>query len=124
MAHEQYQSCIDECYACAIACDHCAVSCLAEQDVKTMARCIQLDMDCAGLCRLAASFMSRNSEFATSICSACAELCDACGEESAQHMMDHCQQCAEACRRCAAECRRMSSHGQMTQSRPSGVAAH
>ncbi|CAM5566086.1 hypothetical protein ECAE60S_04629 [Eoetvoesiella caeni] len=34
MPHEQFQSCIDACYARATACDHCAVSCLDQQDVK------------------------------------------------------------------------------------------
>ncbi len=112
MAHEQFQSCIDECNACATACDHCAVSCLAEQDVQKMARCIKLDMDCAQICRLAASYMARGSELSNVICNACAEICDACGEECAQFPMDHCQRCAEACRRCAAECRRMATGAQ------------
>lgn len=120
MAHEQYQSCIDECYACATACDHCATSCLNEQDVQMMARCIRLDMDCAQICRLAASYMSKGNDFAGAICNMCAEICEACGEECAQHQMEHCQQCAEACRRCAAECRRMASG---VQTRGMGQAA-
>lgn len=125
MAHEQYQSCIDECYACATACDHCAASCLSEQDVQKMARCVKLDMDCAQLCRLAASYMARDSEFAGVICNACAEVCDACAEECAQHQMEHCQRCAEACRRCAAECRRMASGAQaMGKGQASGATAH
>ncbi len=83
MAHEQFQSCIDECYSCAAACDHCAASCLFEQDVQKMAKCIRLDLDCAQMCRLAASYMGRGSEFASPVCNACAEICDACGEECA-----------------------------------------
>jgi hypothetical protein len=39
------QSCIDACNACADACDFCAASCLQEQDVKMMAKCIGLDME-------------------------------------------------------------------------------
>lgn len=109
MAHEQFQSCIDECNACADACDHCAAACLSEQDVQAMARCVKLDMDCAQICRLAAAYMARGSEFAGMVCNACAEICDACGEECGQHPMAHCQQCAEACRRCAEECRRMAA---------------
>src|SRR5690606_30568793 len=63
MAHHQYQSCIQACYTCAAACDHCATACLAEKDVKMMARCIELDMDCAAICRLAAAAMARGSRF-------------------------------------------------------------
>lgn len=108
MPHKKFQSCIDACYACASECDHCAVSCLDEQDASSMARCVKLDMDCAAMCRLAASYMARGSEFAQSICRLCAEICEACGEECAKHEMEHCQRCAEVCRTCAEECRRMA----------------
>lgn len=108
MAQQQYESCIEACNTCADACDYCAASCLQEPDVKAMARCIALDMDCAQICRLAAGYMARGSEFAGILCQTCAEICDACGDECAKHQMQHCQECAQACRRCADECRRMS----------------
>lgn len=108
MAHEQFAACIEACQQCASACDHCSTACLAEDDVKAMARCIALDMDCAGICRYAAGVMARGSEMAQSVCALCADICEACGEECGRHAMGHCQECAEACRRCAAECRRMS----------------
>lgn len=108
MSHEQFKSCIDACYACAAACDHCAAACLQEDDVKMMARCIALDMDCAQICRMAASYMARGSEFAKAICQACADVCQTCGDECAKHQMGHCQECAQACHRCAEECRRMA----------------
>lgn len=50
MPHQQMQSCIDACNQCAQACDHCAAACLQEKDVKALARCIQLDIDCAQIC--------------------------------------------------------------------------
>ncbi len=109
MAHEQYKSCIDACYACAAACDHCAASCLAEPDPKPMAECIRLDIDCAEMCRLAAGYMARDSALAATICRACAEVCGACGAGCDQHDHTHCKECAEACRRCAEECRRMAA---------------
>jgi hypothetical protein len=109
MAHQQYAPCIEACNACAVACDHCAASCLQEPDVKMVARCIALDMDCAQICRLAAAYMARGSEFAAAVCQACAEVCQACGDECARHQMSHCQECAAACRRCADECRRMAA---------------
>lgn len=125
MAHEQYESCIQSCNDCADACDHCAAACLGEDDVKMMARCIALDVDCAAICRLAASYMARGSEFAGALCQVCADICDACGEECAKHDSDHCQRCAEACRQCAAECRKMMTKSAKTgQDRPAGRSAH
>jgi hypothetical protein len=85
------------------------VSCLGEQDVKMLARCIALDVDCAAVCRLAAGAKARGSECAAAICEACAQVCDACGQECNRHTaMSHCQACAQACMRCAQECRRMA----------------
>jgi hypothetical protein len=109
MAHRQYADCIAACNACADACDHCFAACLAEDDVKMMARCIALDVDCAAICRLAAGYMARGSELAPRLCAMCAEVCEACGEECAKHRHGHCQECAAACRRCADACRRMAA---------------
>ena len=109
MANQQYASCIEACNSCADTCDFCAASCLQEQDVKMMARCIALDMDCAQICRMAAAYMARGSEFAKAICQQCADICQACGDECARHQMQHCQDCAAACKRCADECRRMAA---------------
>jgi hypothetical protein len=108
MAHQQYASCIEACNQCAVACEHCATACLKEPDPKAMARCIELDMDCAAICRLAAAAMARGSENARAICALCGDICEMCGDECAKHQMDHCQECAQMCRRCADECRRMS----------------
>lgn len=111
MAHQKYASCVEACNACADACDHCSTACLQEPDVKMMARCIALDIDCAAICRLAAGAMARDSEFAKQVCQLCATVCEACGDECAKHQNAHCQECAQACRRCAEECRRMSAGG-------------
>ena len=108
MPREQFQACIDACYACAAACDNCSTACLQEDEVKMMARCIALDMDCAQICRAAAGFMARGSDSARALCRLCADVCAACGEECGKHPMDHCQQCAQACRHCADECRKMA----------------
>lgn len=105
-----FQSCIDACNACADACDFCAAACLKEEDVKAMARCIAFDMDCAQICRVAASYMARGSHQAQAICRVCAEICKACADECGQHQMDHCQKCAEACRACAAACERTAAN--------------
>ncbi len=103
----QYQSVIEALNACAASCDHCYQACFQEQDLKMMARCIQLDRDCAEICKLTASALARSSEIATTLLQACAEICRACGEECAQHgeHMEHCRECAEACKRCEEACR-------------------
>ncbi len=75
--HQQYQSCVAACNACADACDHCSTACLQESDVKMMARCIALDIDCAQICRVAAAVMARGGPAASAICQACAAICDA-----------------------------------------------
>lgn len=116
MAHEHFQTCIDACNSCALASDHCAAACLKEQDVANMARCIQLDIDCAQICHLAVAYMARGSELAADVCELCATVCDACAQECARHQAVHCQECAKACRRCAQECRQIAS--ERTRTRP------
>ncbi len=91
-------------------CNFCAAACTREEDVKMMAACIRLDMECAAICYAAASLMSMGSSKAKEICRICAEICEACAQECDKHgqHMDHCRQCAEACHRCAEECRSMA----------------
>lgn len=107
MKHPKFKECIDACIACAVACDHCAISCLSEEDVKMMSKCILLDLECAAICRSASGLMSLDSTYSTQLCRICAEACKSCAEECARHNMDHCQKCAEACRNCAAACENM-----------------
>jgi hypothetical protein len=109
MGHILNTLCIEACDACAHACDRCAASCLQEADTAKMARCIALDLECADLCRLAATTMARDGEFARQICRLCAEVCEACAQECSRHEHAHCHACAEACRTCADECRTMAA---------------
>lgn len=113
MSHQTYQACIDACNQCATLCNHCATACLKEDNVKMMARCIALDIDCAAICQLAAAAMARGSEKAQAICALCADICEACGQECGQHQHEHCQQCAQACRQCAQGCRSMASNARV-----------
>ena len=73
-----------------------------------MARCIELDRDCAAICHTASFLMSSGSEFVGEICRVCAEICRACGEECRKHDLEHCQRCAEHCEQCAEECEKMA----------------
>jgi hypothetical protein len=74
-----------------------------------MARCIELDMDCAQICRLAAAYMARGSENAAELCRVCAQICRTCAEECKNHSADHCQHCAETCLACAEQCEKMAA---------------
>jgi hypothetical protein len=104
-----YETCIEACLACAAACDYCASACLKETNVNKMAKCIQLDMECAVMCRTASQFMSLESEHANAVCQLCADICNACADECNKHNMDHCKRCASICRSCAEECAIMSA---------------
>ena len=109
--YHTYKTCIEACLKCASICNHCASSCTQEEDVKMMAGCIQLDMECAAICYASAQLMSLGSSKAKELCRLCADICEACGNECGQHASHskHCQECAEACKACAEECRRMAA---------------
>lgn len=94
-------------HKCADECNHCATACLQEQDVKMLAKCISLDIDCAQICNVAASLLARGSKHAQHLLKECVEICTACADECAKHAengMEHCRNCAEACRACAEAC--------------------
>ncbi len=74
-----------------------------------MARCIQLDMECASICYASAQLMSLGSDKAMAVCRICAEICEACAAECKNHQTEHCQECARACEQCAQECRKMAA---------------
>ncbi|MES2267440.1 MAG: four-helix bundle copper-binding protein [Bacteroidota bacterium] len=77
-----------------------------------MSRCIQLDLECAAVCRAATELMSLGSEYSEHLCRLCVDACKACAEECEKHAqmgMEHCKKCAEACRRCAEACEQMAT---------------
>ena len=105
MSHENHKKLISTLNECAVECNHCTSACLDEQDVKMLAKCIKLEIDCAEICRLAISFLARGSEHADHILKECSEICEACAKECEKHAnMEHCKKCAEACRKCAEAC--------------------
>lgn len=105
MSHQNQKELINMLNECAVECNYCTAACLEEQDVKMLAKCIKLEIDCAEICRLASSFLARGSEHAEHILKECAEVCEACAKECEKHShMEHCKKCAEACRRCAEAC--------------------
>ena len=105
MAHQQNKQLMDALNNCATECNHCTTACLDEQDVKMLAKCIKLDLDCAEICRLTASLIARGSEHGKHLLKECGEICNACAQECEKHShMKHCKRCAEACRVCAQAC--------------------
>ena len=99
--------CLRACNDCASACLQCAVGCLKEDQPKAMVHCINLDLECADICGLAAASIARGGEHMNEICALCAKACESCAAECAKHSMEHCKRCAEACRKCAEACRAM-----------------
>jgi hypothetical protein len=91
----------------------CSAACLQEEDVKMMAQCIRLDMDCAQICSLVTAYLARNSEFASQVCDLCAQVRDVCAAECSGHQHEYCLRCAQAYRRCADECRSVMSRGSL-----------
>ena len=89
---------------CALACERCMSGCLEEEDVTTMAYCIELDRDCADVCFLGSRLLLRDSEIAHQYLKICEEACRMCAEECSMHKHEHCQECARACRRCQEAC--------------------
>ncbi len=107
---------IEACFDCAQACSACADAWLGEQDVRSLVRCIRLDLDCADVCEATTRILSRqtafDAEMANTTLRACAQACRLCGEECerhAQHGMEHCRICAEAYRRCESACNNLLS---------------
>ena len=108
MAHEKNRELLDALNNCVAECNHCAVACLDEQDVRMLSRCIKLNIDCADICQLASSLIARGSEHANHLLKECADICEACAEECEKHShLEHCKKCAEACRKCGEACAQM-----------------
>lgn len=90
---------------CAVECQHCASSCLKEDNAKALAVCISLNKDCADICNLAVKFLSRESKKAISAIGMCADICAECAKECEKHDHSHCIECAKICRQCEQSCR-------------------
>jgi hypothetical protein len=100
----QHQDLLNKLNACVAACEHCATSCLKEEDVDMMRDCILTDRDCADICALMARLVARDSKHARHMAKECAEVCSICAEECGKHEAQHCKDCAKACRECAEAC--------------------
>lgn len=104
MDYHENKKIIEASLKCAALCNHCAASCLQENDTKMMVKCIQLDMECAAICYATAQLLSLGSKHSKAIAKLCAEFCNECAEECGKHEDKHCQECAAACKACADAC--------------------
>ncbi len=103
--HEKNKPLIQTLKDCSAECNHCYSACLQEDDVKMMAKCIQLDRNCADICDMTASWLASGSELSDKLKKLCSEVCNACAEECEKHSHEHCKRCAEMCRKCSEACK-------------------
>lgn len=90
---------------CAITCTRCASVCIDEKKSKQLSHCIELDIDCAGICNTVATFAARNSAYAKELLDECITICHACADECEKHPeVEYCNQCAAVCNECVREC--------------------
>lgn len=92
---------------CALTCEECEAACLNEENITLLARCIELDRDCADICLQASRLIQRDSEISDEYLMVCEKICRMCAEECNKHNHDHCKICAEACSACASACHSM-----------------
>ena len=98
---------------CGTTCTQCADSCLSEDDIARLAKCIRLNLDCADVCVATGRVISRQTERDANVTrlllEACIAACRSCGEECERHAqhMAHCRVCAESCRQCEEACREL-----------------
>ncbi|EMG36970.1 hypothetical protein PCS_02249 [Desulfocurvibacter africanus PCS] len=111
MDRESLVRCIEACYECAQTCAMCADACLAEDEVKRLARCIRLDLDCMDICVATGNALSRQVGVEPAIqraqVEACMEACRVCADECDKHakMHEHCRICSEMCDTCKNACK-------------------
>lgn len=89
---------------CGTTCEVCAADCLDEQQIEMLAKCIELDRDCADICYLTAKLLIRDNQIAHKMLEICVEICDKCADECSKHEHEHCKKCAEICRKCRQAC--------------------
>lgn len=116
MKKNVYDEYIKACLDCAVACNTCTVACLNEPEVKSLAKCIQLNLECATVCKAAAELMTLQSTFSGRLIDLCLDVCNDCAAECGLHASmgtEHCRICAEACLQCATVCSKLPVAGEV-----------
>lgn len=100
MYRPQFQACIEQCHACALACDRSVVA-IGAGTWSVLA------IDCAQVCRLLASLLSRGSAGVAPVGGLCETVCRDCARACRTQVSGASAEIAVACDACAAECHRM-----------------
>jgi len=111
---EIVESSIQELIEAQQACTVCADSCLSEEEVKMLTRCIQLNLDCADVINTTVRLLSRPAtpslELVKQQLMASITALEACATECQKHSkMEHCKICMEICRSTKESTQRMLS---------------
>lgn len=109
MNEELTEACILACRKCANECEQTALACSLSPKVNTLAKCLEMAIYCADMCRLTTAFIQRSELHAGRFSALCAEVCDICAAECEKYNETACRQCAQVCRECAAACRKIST---------------
>lgn len=102
------QDCIQNCQECqTILNDMLTATCLVKGGDHVEQGHVKLMLDCVAACNACVDFMSRNSEYHSHYCRACAEVCQACADSCEK--VGGMDKCVESCRKCQESCSTMAS---------------
>ena len=104
------QHSVTEALTCHRICEETITHCLHAGGAHADPDHIRIMMDCADICRMAADYMVRGSQFIPAVAALCADICEACAAECERFDSDaQMVACAQACRRCAQSCRQLTT---------------
>jgi hypothetical protein len=116
----ELKACIEACLGCYQSCQSLALThCLQEGGKHVEPGHFRLMMDCAEICRTAATLMMNGSPYHPDVCGTCAEICRACGESCKE--LGGMEECVRACETCAESCERMAAMGTGARGRQRGA---
>ncbi|GAA0440300.1 MAG: four-helix bundle copper-binding protein [Bacillota bacterium] len=104
-SHLPYHKIIKTIQHCEAVCESTIYTILQMDSSSHRNEQLRLLRDCADICTLTAKSIARNSYFAKSIASLCAQICEVCGNHCLQHPDQQSQYCGKTCLHCAQECR-------------------
>ena len=105
MKFDQNRDLVEMLFKCAAECEYCTTMCLEEDNVKTLTKCIKLNLMCSQVCITTAIATARESIHAEHLIKECIEICELCAKECAKHDTQHCKKCADICSTCAEKCK-------------------